>query len=158
MQQLQQNNIVYFDLDKYDTVLTSLKCWMHMQTSCVATRLQSHRRRSRGRTWYSGIQHLLGERRANAVKMYLQGKGVSETRSPSFLTVKKNLQYWVMTSGILQKPSCGTGLLRELHEHNFRHQLLSLSLLVGIAAPWALLLRHQSVVSAQARSKTASST
>ncbi len=40
MQQLQQNNIVYFDLDKYDiTVLTSLKCWMHMQTSCVATRL-----------------------------------------------------------------------------------------------------------------------
>ncbi len=158
MQQLQQNNIVYFDLDKYDIVLTSLKCWMHMQTSCVATRLQSHRRRSRGRTWYSGIQHLLGERRANAVKMYLQGKGVSATRSPSFLTVKKNLQYWVMTSGILQKPSCGTGLLRELHEQNFRHQLLSLSLLVGIAAPWALLLRHQSVVSAQARSKTASPT
>ncbi len=31
---------------------------------------------------------------------------------------------------------------------NFRHQLLSLSLLVGIAAPGPLLLRHQSVVSA----------
>ena len=35
MQQLQQNNIVYFDLDKYDILLTSLKCWMHMQTSGV---------------------------------------------------------------------------------------------------------------------------
>ncbi len=39
MQQLQQNNIVYFDLDRAISVLTSLKCWMHMQTSCVATRL-----------------------------------------------------------------------------------------------------------------------
>ncbi len=39
---------------------------------------------------------------------------------------------------------------------NFRHHLLSLSLLVGITAPGPLLLRRQSVVSAQARSKTAS--
>ncbi len=40
---------------------------------------------------------------------------------------------------------------------NFRHHLLSLSLLVGIAAPLGrFLLRRQSVVSAQARSKTAS--
>lgn len=39
MQQLQQNNIVYFDWTSTISVLTSLKCWMHMQTSCVATRL-----------------------------------------------------------------------------------------------------------------------
>ncbi len=41
MQQLQQNNIVYFDLDKlrYPFWKASLKCWMHTQTSCVATRL-----------------------------------------------------------------------------------------------------------------------
>ncbi len=94
MQQLQQNNIVYFDLDSTISVLTSLKCWMHTQTSCVQPVLQSHRRRSRGRTWYSGNNISLGERRANAVKMYLQGKAFLLTRSPSFLTVKKNLQYW----------------------------------------------------------------
>ncbi len=39
MQQLQQNNIVSSIWTSTISVLTSLKCWMHMQTSCVATRL-----------------------------------------------------------------------------------------------------------------------
>ncbi|MGU0161554.1 peptidoglycan-associated lipoprotein Pal [Escherichia coli] len=77
MQQLQQNNIVYFDLDKYDIVLTSLKCWMHMQTSCeqpvLKVTVEGHAD-ERGTPEYNIS---LGERRANAVKMYLQGKGVS---------------------------------------------------------------------------------
>ncbi len=48
---------------------------MRTLTSCVATRLYKVTvEASRGRTWYSGVQHLPGERRANAVMMYLQGK------------------------------------------------------------------------------------
>ena len=39
MQQLQQNNIVTSIWTSTISVLTSLKCWMHTQTSCVATRL-----------------------------------------------------------------------------------------------------------------------
>ena len=40
MQQLQQNNIVYFDLTgRVNIVLTSLQCWMLTLTSCVATHL-----------------------------------------------------------------------------------------------------------------------
>ncbi len=63
-----------------------------------------------------GIQHLPGERRANAVKMYLQGKGVSADQISIVSYGKENLQYWVMTKRRMPKPSCGTGLLRELHE------------------------------------------
>ncbi len=57
-----------------------------------------------------------GERRANAVKMYLQGKGVSADQISIVSYGKENLQYWVMTKRRMPKPSCGTGLLRELHE------------------------------------------
>lgn len=79
MQQLQQNNIVYFGLDKYDI------------RSDFAAMLDSHANFLRGNPSYKvtveghaderGTPEYnisLGERRANAVKMYLQGKGVSE--------------------------------------------------------------------------------
>ena len=62
MQQLQQNNIVYFDLDKYDI------------RSDFAQMLDAHANFLRSNPSYNIS---LGERRANAVKMYLQGKGVS---------------------------------------------------------------------------------
>lgn len=39
MQQLQQNNIVYFDPTSTISALTSRQCWMRTLTSCVATRL-----------------------------------------------------------------------------------------------------------------------
>ena len=70
MQQLQQNNIVYFDLDKYDI------------RSDFAQMLDAHANFLRSNPSYKCICR---------VKAFLQ------TRSPSFLTVKKNLQYWVMT-------------------------------------------------------------
>lgn len=98
MQQLQQNNIVYFDLDKYDIrsdfaqMLDAHANFLRSNPSYKVT-VEGHAD-ERGTPEYNIS---LGERRANAVKMYLQGKGVSATRSPSFLTVKKNLQYWVMT-------------------------------------------------------------
>lgn len=38
MQQLQQNNIVYFDPTATISVLTSLLCWTRTLTSCAATR------------------------------------------------------------------------------------------------------------------------
>ena len=61
MQQLQQNNIDYFDLDKYD-IRSSYKVTVEGHAD------------ERGTPEYNIS---LGERRANAVKMYLQGKGVS---------------------------------------------------------------------------------
>ncbi|MGS3002096.1 OmpA family protein, partial [Escherichia coli] len=71
-------NIVYFDLDKYDI------------RSDVAQRLEAHANFLRSNPSYKftveghaderGTPEYnisLGERRANSVKMYLQGKGVS---------------------------------------------------------------------------------
>ena len=98
MQQLQQNNIVYFDLDKYDIrsdfaqMLDAHANFLRSNPSYKVT-VEGHAD-ERGTPEYNIS---LGERRANAVKMYLQGKAFLLTRSPSFLTVKKNLQYWVMT-------------------------------------------------------------
>lgn len=99
MQQLQQNNIVYFDLDKYDirsdfaAMLDAHANFLRSNPSYKVT-VEGHAD-ERGTPEYNIS---LGERRANAVKMYLQGKGVSvSTRSPSFLTVKKNLPYWATT-------------------------------------------------------------
>lgn len=78
MQELQRNNIVYFDLNKYDIC------------SEFAQMLDAHANFLRSNPSYKVIVEghadergtpeyniALGERRANAVKMYLQGKGVS---------------------------------------------------------------------------------
>ncbi|MBA2815178.1 peptidoglycan-associated lipoprotein Pal [Candidatus Pantoea persica] len=78
MQQLQQNNIVYFGLDKYDVqsdyaqMLDQHAAFLRSNPSCKVT-IEGHAD-ERGTPEYNIA---LGERRANAVKMYLQGKGVS---------------------------------------------------------------------------------
>lgn len=78
MQQLQQNNIVYFGLDKYDvtpdyaSLLDSHAAFLRSNPSYKVT-VEGHAD-ERGTPEYNIA---LGERRANAVKMYLQGKGVS---------------------------------------------------------------------------------
>ncbi|HFZ8993662.1 TPA: peptidoglycan-associated lipoprotein Pal [Citrobacter freundii] len=78
MQQLQQNNIVYFDLDKYDirsdfaAMLDAHANFLRSNPSYKVT-IEGHAD-ERGTPEYNIS---LGERRANAVKMYLQGKGVS---------------------------------------------------------------------------------
>lgn len=78
MQQLQQNNIVYFGLDKYDVspefanMLDSHANFLRSNPSYKVT-VEGHAD-ERGTPEYNIS---LGERRANAVKMYLQGKGVS---------------------------------------------------------------------------------
>ncbi|MBM7342530.1 MULTISPECIES: peptidoglycan-associated lipoprotein Pal [Erwiniaceae] len=78
MQQLQQNNIVYFGLDKYDIqsefaqMLDAHANFLRSNPSYKVT-VEGHAD-ERGTPEYNIA---LGERRANAVKMYLQGKGVS---------------------------------------------------------------------------------
>ncbi|ADD76355.1 Pal [Pantoea ananatis LMG 20103] len=78
MQQLQQNNIVYFGLDKYDVqsdyaqMLDQHANFLRSNPSYKVT-IEGHAD-ERGTPEYNIA---LGERRANAVKMYLQGKGVS---------------------------------------------------------------------------------
>ena len=77
MQQLQQNNIVYFGLDKYDVqseyaqMLDQHAAFLRSNPSYKVT-IEGHAD-ERGTPEYN----IAGERRANAVKMYLQGKGVS---------------------------------------------------------------------------------
>ena len=116
MQQLQQNNIVYFDLDKYDirsdfaAMLDAHANFLRSNPSYKVT-VEGHAD-ERGTPEYN----ISGERRANAVKMYLQGKGVSADQISIVSYGKENLQYWVMTKRRTPKPSCRTGLLRELHE------------------------------------------
>ncbi|MBP2196918.1 peptidoglycan-associated lipoprotein Pal [Erwiniaceae bacterium L1_54_6] len=78
MQQLQQNNIVYFGLDKYDVqseyaqMLDQHAAFLRSNPSYKVT-IEGHAD-ERGTPEYNIA---LGERRATAVKMYLQGKGVS---------------------------------------------------------------------------------
>ena len=78
MQQLQQNNIVYFGLDKYDVqseyaqMLDQHAAFLRSNPAYKVT-IEGHAD-ERGTPEYNIA---LGERRANAVKMYLQGKGVS---------------------------------------------------------------------------------
>ena len=117
MQQLQQNNIVYFDLDKYDirsdfaAMLDAHANFLRSNPSYKVT-VEGHAD-ERGTPEYNIA---LGERRANAVKMYLQGKGVSADQISIVSYGKENQQYWVMTKRHMPKPSRRTGLLRELHE------------------------------------------
>ncbi|PWC13715.1 peptidoglycan-associated lipoprotein Pal [Brenneria roseae subsp. americana] len=78
MQELQRNNIVYFDLDKYDIrsdfaqMLDAHAAFLRSNPSYKVT-IEGHAD-ERGTPEYNIA---LGERRANAVQMYLQGKGVS---------------------------------------------------------------------------------
>ena len=78
MQELQKNNIVYFGLDKYDVssefaqMLDAHAAFLRSNPSYKVT-VEGHAD-ERGTPEYNIA---LGERRANAVKMYLQGKGVS---------------------------------------------------------------------------------
>lgn len=77
MQELQRNNIVYFGLDKYDVsaeyaqLLDSHAAFLRSNPSYKVT-VEGHAD-ERGTPEYNIA---LGERRASAVKMYLQGKGV----------------------------------------------------------------------------------
>ncbi|MDF7680258.1 peptidoglycan-associated lipoprotein Pal [Enterobacteriaceae bacterium ESL0689] len=79
MQQLQQNNIVYFGLDKYDVspeyaaILDGHANFLRSNPSYKVT-VEGHAD-ERGTPEYNIA---LGERRANAVKMYLQGRGVAD--------------------------------------------------------------------------------
>jgi peptidoglycan-associated lipoprotein len=78
MQELQKNNIVYFGLDKYDIqsefaqMLDAHANFLRSNPSYKVT-VEGHAD-ERGTPEYNIA---LGERRATAVKMYLQGKGVS---------------------------------------------------------------------------------
>lgn len=78
MQELQKNNIVYFGLDKYDItsefsqMLDAHAAFLRNNPSYKVT-VEGHAD-ERGTPEYNIA---LGERRANAVRMYLQGKGVS---------------------------------------------------------------------------------
>ncbi|EHD22462.1 MULTISPECIES: peptidoglycan-associated lipoprotein Pal [Brenneria] len=78
VQELQRNNIVYFDLDKYDIrsdfaqLLDAHAAFLRSNPSYKVT-IEGHAD-ERGTPEYNIA---LGERRANAVQMYLQGKGVS---------------------------------------------------------------------------------
>ncbi|KYP97585.1 peptidoglycan-associated outer membrane lipoprotein [Sodalis-like endosymbiont of Proechinophthirus fluctus] len=78
MQELQRNNIVYFGLDKYDIrfefaqMLDTHATFLRSNPSYKVT-VEGHAD-ERGTPEYNIA---LGERRANTVKMYLQGKGIS---------------------------------------------------------------------------------
>lgn len=78
MQELQKNNIVCFGLDKYDIqsefaqMLDAHANFLRSNSSYKVT-VEGHTD-ERGTPEYNIA---LGERRASAVKMYLQGKGVS---------------------------------------------------------------------------------
>lgn len=98
MQQLQQNNIVYFDLDKYDI------------RSDFAAMLDAHANFLRSNPSYKVTVEGHADERgtpeyniswANVVltplKCTCRVKVFQLTRSPSFLTVKKNLPYWATT-------------------------------------------------------------
>lgn len=77
MQELQKNNIVYFAFDKYeidpkfDDQLSAHAAFLNQNKSYKIV-IQGHAD-ERGTPEYNIA---LGEKRANAVKMYLQGKGV----------------------------------------------------------------------------------
>lgn len=78
LEQLKQQNIVYFGFDKYDitsdyaNLLDAHAAFLRSNPSVKIT-VEGHAD-ERGTPEYNIA---LGERRANAVKMYLQGKGVS---------------------------------------------------------------------------------
>ncbi len=104
MQELQKNNIVYFGLDKYDVssefaqMLDAHAAFLRNNPSYKVT-VEGHAD-ERGTPEYNIA---LGERRANAVKCTCRVKAFPLTRSLSFLTVKKNQQYWATTKRLMLK-------------------------------------------------------
>ncbi|WP_019082681.1 peptidoglycan-associated lipoprotein Pal [Yersinia enterocolitica] len=86
MQELQKNNIVYFGFDKYD-IGSDFAQMLDAHAAFLRTFLRSNpsykvvvegHADERGTPEYNiALGERRGERRANAVKMYLQGKGVS---------------------------------------------------------------------------------
>lgn len=117
MQQLQQNNIVYFDLDKYDirfdfaAMLDAHANFLRSNPSYKVT-VEGHAD-ERGTPEYNiALVSVV----LTPLRCICRAKVFLPIRSPSFLTVKKNQQYWVMTKRHMPKPSRRTGLLRELHE------------------------------------------
>ncbi len=78
LQELQRNNIVYFGFDRFDissdfaTMLDAHAAFLRTNSSFKVV-VEGHAD-ERGTPEYNIA---LGERRANAVKMYLQGRGVS---------------------------------------------------------------------------------
>lgn len=104
MQQLQQNNIVYFDLDKYDI------------RSDFAAMLDAHANFLRSNPSYKVTVEGHADERGTPeynialvsvvltpLRCICRAKVFLLTRSPSFLTVKKNLQYWVTTKRLTLK-------------------------------------------------------
>lgn len=77
-QDLQRNNIVYFELDKYDILPEFIQ--MLDNHANFLSRNPSHKVTLEGHADERGTPEYniaLGERRANAAKMYMQGKGVA---------------------------------------------------------------------------------
>lgn len=104
LQQLQQQNVVYFDYDRYDVrsdfaqMLDAHAAFLRSNPSYKVT-IEGHAD-ERGTPEYNIA---LGERRANAVKMYLQGKGVSADQLSIVSYGKENQLYWVMTKPLMRK-------------------------------------------------------
>lgn len=79
MQRLQRQNIIYFGYDKYDisteftSILNEHAAFLRADPPATKIVIEGHAD-ERGTPEYNIV---LGERRANAVSMYLQGKGVS---------------------------------------------------------------------------------
>ena len=100
MQQLQQNNIVYFDLDKYDirsdfaAMLDAHANFLRSNPSYKVTRMSAVRRNTTS-LWVSVV--------LTPLRCICRAKVFLPIRSPSFLTVKKNQQYWVMTKRHMPK-------------------------------------------------------
>lgn len=104
LEQLKQQNIVYFGFDKYDissdyaSLLDAHADFLRANPSVRIT-VEGHAD-ERGTPEYNIA---LGERRANAVKMYLQGKGVSADQLSIVSYGKENQLYWVMTKPLMRK-------------------------------------------------------
>lgn len=104
LEQLKQQNIVYFGFDKYDissdyaNLLDAHAAFLRSNPSVRIT-VEGHAD-ERGTPEYNIA---LGERRANAVKMYLQGKGVSADQLSIVSYGKENQLYWVMTKPLMRK-------------------------------------------------------
>ncbi len=99
----------------------------------------------------------LGERRANAVKMYLQGKGVSADQISIVSYGKKNQQYWATTKRLMLKTVVPFWFTKRItHDSNFRRHPVE-SVVTGWRNGPRALPPRQSVMSAPARSKTVTS-
>ncbi|MGP1930595.1 MAG: peptidoglycan-associated lipoprotein Pal [Arsenophonus sp. ET-YP4-MAG3] len=81
IEELQSNNIVYFDFDKYNIIpeyeyILDQQAFFLRKNSFVNIIIEGHTD-ERGTSEYNIA---LGERRANVVKIYLQSKGINDKR------------------------------------------------------------------------------